>query len=545
MNKLLCSVAFSIGWLIAGAQVNFTSSNLPILVINSNGQEIPDEPKLTAQMGLIYNGPGMINHLTDPFNTWDGPIGIERRGSSSFFYDKKPFSIELRDDAGEDVAASLLGMPEESDFALISPLNDKTLIRDVYSFHLAAQIMPWAPRSRFVEVVLNGDYIGVYALVETIKRDENRVNIAKIKDTDLAGPELTGGYIIRFDKDDGMGGIGDDWMSNYPPLAGSWQTKWFQHFYPKNVDMMPEQQNYIRNHIRQFEDMMAGTNFETEVENWIDLDSWVNYLLIAEISKNTDAYRISSYFYKDRDDAPGGGKITMGPVWDFNIAFGIGDYCQGQDPKGWQVNFGKVCGDDFFQNHFWWDKIWEHPKFRQRLNERWTELRSTIWTNEKLMSKIDSLTGAIGAEAQARNFNRWPVLGTYVWPNSFIGNTYASEVTFMKGWLTARLEWMDMNIPALVQSSRDEAFDLAPTVIFPNPVSGKFYVKSDTEFFSQSFTITLFDPLGRQVFEQKNITGRGVFEVEFSTANLPKGIYTCVINNRDKATTYRKQLMIN
>lgn len=544
MNKLLLSATFSIFSFLAGAQVNFTSSLLPILVINSNGQEIPDEPKLTAQMGLIYNGPGLLNHLTDPFNAWNGPIGIERRGSSSFFYDKKPFTIELRDDAGEDVAASLLGMPEESDFALISPLNDKTLIRDVYSFIIASEIMPWAPRSRFVEVVLNGDYIGVYALVETIKRDANRVNIAKIKETDLSGPELTGGYIIRFDKDDGMGGIGDDWMSNYPPLPGSWQTKWFQHYYPKNVDMAPEQQNYIRNYIRDFEDMMAGPNFETEVENWIDLDSWVNYLLVAEVSKNTDAYRISAYFYKDRDDVPGGGKITMGPVWDFNIAYGIGDYCQGQDPKGWQVNFGKICSEDFFQTHFWWEKIWEHPKFRQRLNERWAELRSTTWTNEKLLGKIDSLTGVIG-EARTRNFQRWPVLGTYVWPNAFVGNTYPSEINYMKGWLKDRLEWLDMNIPALQQSSLDATFDLAPALVFPNPVRGKFYVKSDAELFSSSFTVTLFDQLGRQVFEQKYITGRGVFEVDFSTGNLAKGIYTCVIFNRDKNSTYRKQLLIN
>jgi hypothetical protein len=543
MNKLFFSAALIWCAFSIQAQSGFTTSNLPIMVISTNGQEIPDEPKVGAQMSLIDNGPGVLNQIFDPANAYNGAIGIELRGSSSFFYEKRPYSIELRDDAGADQDVSLLGMPPESDFALISPLNDKSLIRDVFSYTIAREVMPWAPRTRYVEVVLNGEYIGVYILLETVKRDSGRVNIAKIKATDIAGPELTGGYIIRIDKDDGNGGIGNDWASQYPPVPGGWQQTWFQHFYPKNVDLAAEQQNYIRNHIKAFDNMMAGPNFNASVENWVDIDSWVNYLLVQEVSKNIDGYRISAYFYKDRDDAPNGGKITMGPVWDFNITYGIGDYCEGIDPKGWGKDFNSICGSDGYLIHFWWEKMWNNPVFRQRLLTRWQELRGTVWSNEKMIAKADSLVNVIG-DAQVRNFQRWQVLGTYVWPNSYIGPTYSSEVNFMKNWLLARLAWMDVNIQALQQSSVDPEFDRADFVVYPNPTNGKMYVKTDAVIHSSAFTVQLFDQLGRQVFEKKYIDAIGVFWVELPAERLSKGVYTCVISNLDRKTTYREQVLV-
>ncbi len=158
----------------------FTSSNLPIVIINTNGFAIADEPKITADMGIIHNGVGVRNNLIDPQNNYNGKIGIEVRGSSSQMFPKKQYSIELRDGLGAGVAASLLGMPVEEDWVLFAPYNDKSLMRDVLAYKLARDMGRYAPRTRYCEVVLNGDYLGIYILMEKVKRDKNRVDIANL-----------------------------------------------------------------------------------------------------------------------------------------------------------------------------------------------------------------------------------------------------------------------------------------------------------------------------------------------------------------------------
>lgn len=120
-----------IGWSTASAQIpTLTSSNLPLIIINTDGQPIVDEPKITASMGIIDNGLGVRNNVTDPFNNYNGKIGIEIRGSSSQSFPKKQYSVELRDNAGAGIKASLLGMPSEEDWVLFAPYNDKSLMRD-------------------------------------------------------------------------------------------------------------------------------------------------------------------------------------------------------------------------------------------------------------------------------------------------------------------------------------------------------------------------------------------------------------------------------
>lgn len=516
MKQLLLSILAGIWAASLCAQVNFTESHLPVLVINTNGQTIPDEPKITAQAGLIYNGPGQTNHLSDPFNAYNGPVGIERRGASSYNYEKRPYGIEWRDANGEDIDVALLGLPAESDFALISPLNDKTLIRDVLAHQLAQDALPWSPRTRLIETVLNGEYIGVYTLIETIKRGSNRVDIAKLKDSDVSGPQLSGGYILRMDKyGPPPGALGGDWKSEYPAMQGSWQETWFQHHYPKSDDILPVQQQYIRQWIGDFEDMMASPSYQNTLEQWIDMDSWVNYLLVQELVKNTDAYRLSAYFYKDRDDAPGGGKIAMGPVWDCNIAFGIGDYCGGNEWTGWAKDFNQVCGFDQWIIHFWWEKVWAYPAFRQRMAERWETLRAGPWSDAQLMQRIDSLVAVVGA-AQVRNFQRWPVLGTYVWPNAYIGNTYQQEINYLKNWLLNRTAWLDQQI-FLASLSVDSSLSHAPFAIFPNPTSEVLYVKRNgVPPLGGACNFILYAPDGKLVHLQKALCGDEIFKL-----NLP------------------------
>ncbi len=523
MKRLLLSIG-AIAFYVGLFAQTLTQSNLPIVVINTFGVTIPNEPKITASMGIIDNGPGQTNHINDPFNGYNGTIGIELRGSSSQGYAKKPYGIETRDANGEDLNVPLLGMPSESDWALIAPLNDKTLMRDVLMHTYARAALPWSPRTRYCEVVINNDYKGVYALIETVKRDPNRVAIKKLEEEDISGNALTGGYILRMDKYGSGGSLGGNWVSNYPPIPGSWQQTWFQYHYPKEDDIEPEQAAYIQQHIKDFENMLVAPDFATHYPDWIDVDTWVDYLLLQELGKNVDGYRLSAYFYKHRDDE--GGKIGMGPIWDFNIGLGIGDYCGGADYTGWAKDFNNICGGDAWVIHFWWKRLLSDPAFGLRIAERWAELREGAWSNASIFGEIDANV-ALLAQAQVRNFQRWPVFGQYVWPNSFIGNNYNEEINYLRTWLTNRLNWMDQHIFLLV--------DTVPVIIpareaslHPNPASETLFLNlprtASTSSFSGIYDFVLYDATGRLVLRNNGLSGDVAIPIELN-GNYPQGIY--------------------
>jgi hypothetical protein len=195
----------------------FSSSSLPIVVINTGGQTIVDDPRIIATMGIIHNAP-LRNNITDPFNNYNGQIMIEFRGSSSQSFPKKAYGFETQDILGENNNVSLVGMPAENDWILYAPYSDKALIRNTLTYHFGNQLMEYAPRTKMCELVINGEYRGVYVLMEKIKQDQNRVDIADLTINDIAGDSLSGGYILKVDKT--TGGSTYDFMSNYlPPNA--------------------------------------------------------------------------------------------------------------------------------------------------------------------------------------------------------------------------------------------------------------------------------------------------------------------------------------
>lgn len=476
------------------AQDLIFSSSLPLVFIDVPGLNIPNEPKVEAQLRIIDHGPGQLNRSTDTDFTFQGFIGIELRGSSSQFYAKKPYSIEIRNSAGEDKAVSLLGMPEESDWGLIAPLNDKTLMRDQLAHHYARQILPWSPLGRYCELFLNGQYQGVYWLIELIKRDKNRVNIKKLDVDDISGDKLTGGYILRMDKFGLQGGVGGDWPSQYFSGQTTGFPIYFQHHDPKLRDLTPEQINYIRSYVAEFERMMARQDFNLHYDQWLDAKSWVDYALIQELLKNTDGYRLSAYFYKDRDSVDK--RLKMGPIWDFNISMGIGDYCDGANHAGWAKDFNSVCPSDPFQIHFWWAKLWSEKRFVSLLKKRWTELRAGLWSDQNLFLPMDSFTLLLN-EAQKRNFTRWPVLGNYVWPNAFIGSSYEAEINYLTEWLQNRVKWLDAAF-ALLDYQRPFFFPPEKAIVMgPNPAHHNIIVNNLSEEGIQS--IEIFNSTGQKM----------------------------------------------
>lgn len=428
------------------AQVNFTSSNLPIIYIDTDGLPIPDEGKIDVNMGVIWDENGGRNYYPGAFNHYFGTVGIEVRGSSSQSFPKKSYSIELRDNSGQDLDFPLLGFPEESDWVLYAPYTDKTMLRDVLAMYFSRKMGWYASRTKFCELLLNGQYMGVYVLMEKVKRDGDRVNIKKMDADDLAGDSLTGGYIVKIDKF--TGGFTGGWTSTFPPYPGAWQNVQYQYHYPAYEDIQPQQESYIQDFVYQFENTMYNnTGGQTAYLNYIDDNSFIDFLIVNEVGKNVDGYRLSTFLYKDRDSE--GGKLSMGPIWDFNLAFGNADYYDGWITSGWQYNW--TSGGDYFANPFWWSKLASKTEFTTKLKERWNQLRGTVLHSDSINAFINSQVAWL-SESQQRNYLRWPILGQYVWPNYYVGQTYTDEINYLKSWFTSRIAWIDgqLQLPPVI-----------------------------------------------------------------------------------------------
>ncbi len=425
-------------------------TNLPIVVIDTYGQPIVDDPKITAHMGIIDNGPGEINSLEDPFNDYDGFIGIEIRGQSSQMFPKKSYGVETRDANGENLNVSLLGLPKENDWVFYAPYTDKSMLRNVMSFEMGRRMGHYASRSVFFEMVINGEYKGVYTLMEKIKRDKNRVNIAEIEPGDISGDELTGGYIIKVDKLDLDFQYNVDGWKSYPnPPYPNAMKIIFQYYYPEPEEIVSQQRACIRNYITNAENTLTSTYFQNPdngYQSYFDVPSFIDFMLLNEITKEVDKYRYSNYMYKERDSD--GGKLFAGPLWDFDLGYGNVDYwAEGLDHTGWL--YAMVEPNDW-SIIFWWKRLMEDSYFKNMAKSRWIWLRENRLSDETIHGMIDSITTWI-APARERNFERWPILGTYVWPNyDWAGNDYEDEVDYFENFLFPRLTWMDQNVPGQV-----------------------------------------------------------------------------------------------
>ena len=532
MRLHLLTYLICCGGLSLFAQPQFSSS-LPIIIVDTEGEAIPDEPKILVRMGIIDNGPGQRNQSTDPWNEYDGWVGIEGRGSTSqSVFPKIGYGLETRTAAGEDLTTELLGFPREEDYVLHGPYSDKSLIRSALAYHLAGQIMPYAPRVRMVELIINNDYRGVYLFTERIKRDKHRVDVAKLQPEDNSGDELTGGYILKLDKFTGESG--DDpvlFESEYNADTEADQSIRFLYHYPKPENLVSAQRSYIQAWMRNFENVLAGDDFldpVTGYRRFVDLPSFVDFMLVNEIARNVDGYRLSTYMYKDRDSEDG--RLHMGPVWDFNLAFGNADYCGGGATRGWGYNFGVICPDDFWQLPFWWDRLREDPAFLELLNDRWNELRQTTFSDDHLNATIDSFVVAMD-DAPARNFTRWPVLDEYVWPNVFIGGSYASEIDYLKNWVTDRAAWMDQAIWSLTLLRSPEP--VGTLRVQPNPTDGP--VMFVAEGYSMLTDVRVFDNVGRTVFSAPELPEESGLDLSAH----PTGIYLLRARRGDQTVISR------
>ena len=513
----------------------FNESTLPIVVIDTDGQEILNDPRIVVHMGIIDNDSG-INNMDDSFNGYDGQISIEIRGSSSQMFPKKQYALETQDIDGENLNVSILGMPAENDWILYAPYSDKSLLRNFLAYELARNMGRYASRTRFCELVINGDYKGLYIFMEKIKRDNNRVDISKLDPDETTGDDLTGGYILKVDKWDGENN--DGWWSASP--LPEYDGTWYQYHYPEPDNIVDEQKDYINNYITDFELLIASEAYNDPNAGYYDqvnLESFIDVSLMSEISKNVDAYRLSAYMYKDKDSEDG--RLTMGPIWDYNLAFGNADYYEGWDPAGWQMDV--ELGGDGFKIPFWWYRIWNDETFRNAFNQRWQELRQTVFSEEYIMNMIDS-TIAIIDEAQIRNFQRWPILDQYIWPNAYVGGSYENEIDYLTDWITARLDWMDEQAMSEDDDHRlIKYYSLDPA--YPNP----FNPTTTIEFSipqKEFVTVKVYNLVGHEITTLINdelFTGN--YSIKWDGSHQPSGLYFVQIESGSFIQT-RKMMLV-
>jgi hypothetical protein len=431
---------------------------IPVLWLEV-GKPIVDAAKVPGKLRIIeaHSGDPLANptaFATLPA-TLETPMGIELRGQSSQDHAKQPFGIELLDAAGQEVQAPVLGMPKESDWVLYPSCHlDKSCLRNALVYHLYREMDParYGVRWRFAEVFIDGDYRGLYMVVERIKRDKNRVNLREPA-ADASLGDITGGYIFRRERarEPERTFVTPGMVWPHPATGGSI----YLFHYPRHDRITPAQKAYLLDYVARFEAMWNSPQWADPASGyrrWIDLGSWLDTAIVTELTMNPDGYRKSQYFYKQAD--ADGGKLFSGPQWDFDLGLGIDEW----GPNGWVfkdlccLGRGEPPGGPNNAQLFYWHKLWGLPSygapdasFHNDLQCRWRQLRQAILTDAHITELVDGWARGLAA-AQARDDGRWKVSGRTI-GGLPVRASYQAELDFLKSWMSRRLVWMDENMP--------------------------------------------------------------------------------------------------
>lgn len=353
---------------------------------------------------------------------------IRGRGNTSWSNPKKPYRIKL------DTKTRVFGMKANKDWVLIANYNDKSLLRNTVAFEVSRVVeMDWTPHMRGAEVYLNGEYLGLYDLCQKPEVAGEKVDI------------LPTDYYLEIDS-----ATSDDEVWFYTKDLGGYFSVHYAFREPENPSA--EQIDSVKRRIMAFDGALGGSSFadpEKGYAAWIDTDTFVNFYIIQELTKNVDGSYRKSTFVTLTHDAP----LRIAHVWDFDLALGncnylsdFGDIDNG--PEGWYLSICHHAGQPERRKVF--QRLWDDPAFRTAVRKRWEEVYPGL-------AKMQELTAAYEdfyAEAATRNFRKWNILGSYIWPN-LVYNTdhdgdgdvdWHDEVRYLEHYYNTRLEWLDKNI---------------------------------------------------------------------------------------------------
>ena len=525
--------------------LNTDSSSLPIILINTFGQNIIQNTKRDAWMEIKYNGAGNHTFFSDDSNVYDGEIGIEIRGASSANYPQTPFGLETRDAEGENNNVALLGMPAENDWVLLSNYNDRSLVRNALAYKMFGEMGNYSVRTSLCEVLINESYQGIYLFGEKIKRDSNRVNIAKLTEDDISGNDLTGGYILQQNK----WNSNNSFLSNFSPIDYPNLPIRFLYEYPKYDEILEVQKESIAGYIDSLETALYSAEFADTVagyRKYLDIKSFIDYFIVNEVARNADGFKKSVFFHKDKYSR--GGKLKAGPVWDFDWAWKNLDACfiyAVEDGSGW-AHHNNDCPTDVSSSG-WYIRMLQDCGFADELRTTYEEYRQTILDTNYIFAYIDSIGNLVEKE-QVRHFQKWPILGISG-PAPELGSiatTYAGELETLKAWITNRLEWLDVEIPNLcnpVSATEDTINAEEVLTCFPNPASD--FVEVVYSLSSPTFvTISLVNSVGAEVISTvQGVKEEGQHRMKFETKGLPVGMYILLLKTDDFAV-HQKLILV-
>ena len=430
---------------------NELCTHLPLVQIDTAGKEIPGLPIYDENKKRTYtltedgkeellcdikitDSQEKNNHISDEPDI-TSKVKIRVRGNSSRQFDKKGYKLTLVTDTEENNPQAVMGMDSHHEWMLHGPFLDKTLIRNYLCYNLAGEIMGYAPNVRFCEVVMNGEYLGLYLMTESITAGEDGTRL----DVSVDKKDNTySGYVLRLDRGS------DSVLKNIDPFSIYSQRISNGHInivYPGNANLSEELSESIRQDFSNFEHMLYTFDFDNSEYGYsktVDVDSFVNYFLLNEFTCNYDAGTFSTYIYKGTD-----GKFHM-CVWDFNNAF---DNYQEQavDRKIFTL-----------QECLWYFMMIKDEDFTDALIARYRKLRETYFSEAYLNNYIDETIAYLGP-AIDRNFEKWGYSFTsdhnQLYPIDRNLRSYDEAVAQLKGFIAERGSWMDENIEILRQYS--------------------------------------------------------------------------------------------
>lgn len=369
-------------------------TGLPIVYINTDGS-VPIASKEDEVDGLfIIDGARNFDDMEA------SEMEIRGRGNSTWYlHPKKPYQMKLSD------KAEVLGMPKDKKWIFLAEFSDKTLMRNKIAFDLGhLSTLEYTPRSEYAEVFVNNEYSGTYNISQKVEESSNRVNLGD------------DGYLLEIDQ-----------LERLDPDDVYFRTNDFLiNIKEPDLEYDSSAYTYVKDLVNEFETVLKSSEFKDPINGYakyIDVDSFVDWYLISEITKNQDSKDFSSIFL----NVMPGEKIKMGPLWDFDLAFGNVNYSDATNSNGFWVKY-----------HKWYARLFQDSAFVLKVKSRFTYFRNN---QNEILNKMDFYADYL-KYAQEENDIKWNLFGNYVWPNPVFFDTYQDEVNHLKNWYIQRMDWL-------------------------------------------------------------------------------------------------------
>ncbi|MFB5944787.1 CotH kinase family protein [Albibacterium profundi] len=379
--------------------VKFSDTGIPTVHLSTDGKPIDSKEE-------YVDGELKITKGLQAEVLYTGITEVKGRGNSTWGMPKKPYRIKL------DEKAPLLEMPTDKSWTLLANYGDQSLLRNDVAFEVSRRLeLEYTPRQRFVELFLNGEYMGNYTLTEHVKESEDRIPI----------DEDNGGFVIEED-----GYANQEPKHFYTPRGMPITIK-----FPDDDEITDAEFNYIRDYVATFENSLFTTDGDPNAyQQYFDLPSFVKYYLINEICGNSDMLW-SMRMYKKSNQDP---KIYVGPVWDFDLAFN-NDKRLGDSQK-------KLMLTEAHEPRVWMNRLMNDPEFKKLVRSQWNSIKANI---ESLPQYVDQRAETL-KHSQLANFQRWDVLGKNINQSWYMGQSHQDYVDFIRDYLTVRISWLDDTI---------------------------------------------------------------------------------------------------